>query len=267
MLVSYIDAICSSLHLIPPSQPPQEYTLQRSDREAPETVRVKTYLAGNLDSVAIEMSHRYRGRNKRFAFNSLLRGDTPIRAQLRSRSNHLDGNARKQAEDISQERSVLESDSDTESVDDLGGVGGNSGTPPEGKLDAEPVSDSSSESLYEQFMRSQTSSKMNVIRGKSLSRSDSSDDEMNTSSDCLTGHANHRHHHFSLSENQELDVETGMMNSHNNKPNVVIHQLNPIEMDIYERRVNFMKTHGENYAIFLCDCDGNCSVLMLMLIC
>jgi hypothetical protein len=37
---------------------PQEYTLQRSEKEAPETVRVKTYLAGNLDSVAIEMSHR-----------------------------------------------------------------------------------------------------------------------------------------------------------------------------------------------------------------
>ena len=36
----------------------QEYTLQRSEKEAPETVRVKTYLAGNLDSVAIEMSHR-----------------------------------------------------------------------------------------------------------------------------------------------------------------------------------------------------------------
>ena len=37
----------------------QEYTLQRSEKEAPETVRVKTYLAGNLDSVAIEMSHRF----------------------------------------------------------------------------------------------------------------------------------------------------------------------------------------------------------------
>jgi hypothetical protein len=36
----------------------------RSEKEGPEVVRMKTYLAGNLDSVAIEMSHRYRGRNK-----------------------------------------------------------------------------------------------------------------------------------------------------------------------------------------------------------
>jgi hypothetical protein len=36
----------------------------RSETETPEVVRMKTYLAGNLDSVAIEMSHRYRGRNK-----------------------------------------------------------------------------------------------------------------------------------------------------------------------------------------------------------
>mmetsp|Transcript_10421 Transcript_10421/g.15852 ORF Transcript_10421/g.15852 Transcript_10421/m.15852 type:complete len:774 (-) Transcript_10421:41-2362(-) len=66
----------------------QDYALQRSEKEMPEVVRVKTYLAGNLDSVAIEMSHRYRGRNKRFAFNSLLRGDNPIQARPRSSSAH-----------------------------------------------------------------------------------------------------------------------------------------------------------------------------------
>ena len=51
-----------------------DYVVQRSEFEAPETVRMKTYLAGNLDSVALEMASRYRGRNKRMAFNSLLRG-------------------------------------------------------------------------------------------------------------------------------------------------------------------------------------------------
>eukprot|EP00602_Paraphysomonas_sp_CaronLab_P008797 CAMPEP_0185029608 /NCGR_PEP_ID=MMETSP1103-20130426/16014_1 /TAXON_ID=36769 /ORGANISM="Paraphysomonas bandaiensis, Strain Caron Lab Isolate" /LENGTH=750 /DNA_ID=CAMNT_0027564417 /DNA_START=256 /DNA_END=2505 /DNA_ORIENTATION=- len=66
----------------------QDYALQRSEKETPEVVRMRTYLAGNLDSVAIEMSHRYRGRNKRLAFNSLLRGATPIRARPRSRKGH-----------------------------------------------------------------------------------------------------------------------------------------------------------------------------------
>jgi hypothetical protein len=43
----------------------------RSETETPEVVRIKTYLAGNLDSVAIEMSHRYRGRNKSLTLLSL----------------------------------------------------------------------------------------------------------------------------------------------------------------------------------------------------
>eukprot|EP00605_Chrysophyceae_sp_TOSAG23-4_P000624 GSChrysophyteH1.ASY1.ANO1.703.1 assembled CDS len=63
----------------------KDYALQRSQSEAPETVRLKTYLAGNIDHVAMEMTERYRGRSARFAFNSLLRGNKPIRAGLRPR--------------------------------------------------------------------------------------------------------------------------------------------------------------------------------------
>jgi hypothetical protein len=52
----------------------QDYALQRSENEAPETVRLRTFFAGNLDAAALEMTERYRGRkNKRMAFNSLLR--------------------------------------------------------------------------------------------------------------------------------------------------------------------------------------------------
>lgn len=51
----------------------RDYALQRSQNEAPETVRLRTFFAGNLDSVALEMTERYRGRSKRMAFNSLLR--------------------------------------------------------------------------------------------------------------------------------------------------------------------------------------------------
>lgn len=61
-----------------------DYVVQRSEFEAPETVRVKTYLAGNLDSVALEMANRYRGRNKRLAFNALLRGSNPLFAKPRN---------------------------------------------------------------------------------------------------------------------------------------------------------------------------------------
>ncbi len=62
----------------------KDYALQRSQSEAPETVRMKTYLAGNIDNVAMEMTERYRGRSARFAFNNLLRGNKPIRAGLRN---------------------------------------------------------------------------------------------------------------------------------------------------------------------------------------
>lgn len=38
--------------------------LHRSEKESPEVIQMKTYLAGNLDSVALEMNYRYRGRNR-----------------------------------------------------------------------------------------------------------------------------------------------------------------------------------------------------------
>ena len=64
-----------------------DYGLQRSEKEMSGSVvptsSATGILSGNLDSVAVEMSHRYRGRNRRFAFNSLLRGDRPIKARLR----------------------------------------------------------------------------------------------------------------------------------------------------------------------------------------
>lgn len=41
-------------------------------------------LNGKLGSVAQELTERYRGRSRRMAFNSLLRGTRPIRATLRS---------------------------------------------------------------------------------------------------------------------------------------------------------------------------------------
>jgi len=61
----------------------RDYALQRSQNEAPETVRLRTYFVGNVDHVAIEMTERYRGRSKRLAFNSLLRGSKPVAAGLR----------------------------------------------------------------------------------------------------------------------------------------------------------------------------------------
>lgn len=51
----------------------RDYALQRSQNEPPETIRLRTFFAGNLDQVALEMTERYRGRSKRMAFNSLLR--------------------------------------------------------------------------------------------------------------------------------------------------------------------------------------------------
>lgn len=62
----------------------RDYALQGSQTEATETVRLRTYFAaGDADNVAMEMTERYRGKSKRMAFNSLLRGSKPIRAGLR----------------------------------------------------------------------------------------------------------------------------------------------------------------------------------------
>ena len=215
------------------------------------------------------MYARYRGRNKRFAFNTLLRGDTPIRAQLRSRSSHFedqgDGEGLLGGEGEARERkSVLESDSEYD--DDLRTSLKDSGlnTSEAGLWPQSPSPETElgiEESLYETFMRRQQDHQWShshrstaagaEAAGLLKARSESSDDELNaSSSDCLT--ANIRHTGVSLDENQDIDVETGTMMSIN-KPNILFQQLNPIEMDIYQRRVNFMKTHGA-YLVFCTSC-------------
>lgn len=64
----------------------KDYALQRQVAEAGPTDsdRLNKYFGSNLDATALEMTERYRGRSSRLQFNSLLRGDRPIRAGLRS---------------------------------------------------------------------------------------------------------------------------------------------------------------------------------------
>ena len=57
-----------------------DYALQRSESEAASAANIK-FFGG--DKVALEAAERYRGRSKRLAFNSLLRGSKPIAAGLR----------------------------------------------------------------------------------------------------------------------------------------------------------------------------------------
>jgi hypothetical protein len=61
----------------------QDYAVQRSQTETPATSDLLTYFSGNLDTAAMQMTERYRGRSKRMAFNSLLRGTRPVTAKLR----------------------------------------------------------------------------------------------------------------------------------------------------------------------------------------
>jgi len=64
----------------------RDYSLQRQEGEAPEMVRLRTFFVGNVGvtgNVALEAAERYRGRSKRLAFNSLLRGTRPVSAGLR----------------------------------------------------------------------------------------------------------------------------------------------------------------------------------------
>lgn len=66
----------------------RDYALQRSQAEAPDMGRLNNTFGGsNLSSVAMEMTGVYRGKSKRLAFNSLLRGEQPIKAKLRSSHN------------------------------------------------------------------------------------------------------------------------------------------------------------------------------------
>jgi hypothetical protein len=63
----------------------QDYALQRQMAEAAPTdsTRLRTYFGSKMDDTALEMTERYRGRSSRLQFNSLLRGDRPIRAGIR----------------------------------------------------------------------------------------------------------------------------------------------------------------------------------------
>lgn len=204
------------------------------------------------------LHRRYRGRNKRFAFNTLLRGDTPIRAHLRSRSTHFDEQVAGQGDSGvggagRENRSVLESDSEWDDSDALLLKAANGTSNDDLPSSSETVEE---DSLYEKFMaRQQENQWLQMFtsageraRAHCQSRSSDSsdpDDDLSTSSDCLT--ANIRLSHVSLDKNQDMDIETGMMMS-NNKPNILFQQLNPIEMDIYQRRINFMKTHGTYFS-------------------
>ena len=63
-----------------------DYGLQKSEKETVESLAGQgggISLSEKLGSAAAEMSNRYRGRNRKFAFNALLRGDRPIKARLR----------------------------------------------------------------------------------------------------------------------------------------------------------------------------------------
>ena len=63
----------------------KDYALQRQVAESglTDSDRLNKYFGNMLDPTALEMTERYRGRSSRLQFNSLLRGDRPIRAGLR----------------------------------------------------------------------------------------------------------------------------------------------------------------------------------------
>jgi hypothetical protein len=78
-IISVSDVFEDVYHSFTPKY--NDYTAQRQESEAPTRIgRI-----GDLDNAATEMSRRYRGRNRRLEFNSLLRGSTPIVATLRSK--------------------------------------------------------------------------------------------------------------------------------------------------------------------------------------
>jgi len=61
----------------------RDYSLQRNENEVPSD-RIRTFFS-RTDHVALEAAERYRGRSKRLAFNSLLRGTRPVTAGLRKK--------------------------------------------------------------------------------------------------------------------------------------------------------------------------------------
>jgi len=65
-----------------------DYALQSNEAEAPPTVRIRTFFAGDSDKVALEAVERSRGRSKRLAFNSILRGARPAGLRRNRRSDN-----------------------------------------------------------------------------------------------------------------------------------------------------------------------------------
>ena len=68
----------------------RDYALQRSENEVPTSIQhvvdIDNYMHGNMNSVAVEMTRRYRGYNSKRNLNSVLRGPNMISAKIR-RSN------------------------------------------------------------------------------------------------------------------------------------------------------------------------------------
>jgi len=87
----------------------RDYSLQRQEGEIPETVRLRTFFVGNVSgNVALEAAERYRGRSKRLAFNSLLRGTRPVSAGLRHKyDSYRDGDGDEEM-DLGDENTLTE---------------------------------------------------------------------------------------------------------------------------------------------------------------
>lgn len=61
----------------------EDYALQRSENEVPKSIHVNARMKGNMNSVALEMTQRYRGYSSKKSFNSVLRGSNPIQSKIR----------------------------------------------------------------------------------------------------------------------------------------------------------------------------------------
>jgi hypothetical protein len=72
-------------------------------------VILRTFFVGNVSgNVALEAAERYRGRSKRLAFNSLLRGTRPVSAGLRHKyASYRDGDGDEEM-DLGDENTLTE---------------------------------------------------------------------------------------------------------------------------------------------------------------
>lgn len=112
----------------------------------------------------------------------------------------------------------------------------------EEEFEGDPATESPTESsateedLFKSFCASEPPSPPTVPQ-RFRSNSSFDDLELSSSSDCLTAN---------IRQNQDFDLEMGSRGGLTgcNRTNIIFQQLNPIEMDIYQRRVNFMRTHG-----------------------